>query len=244
MTNMVVGPALEIGGNVVEMTNKGKVQVTNAKGNIKTLSQDEFKKNLVKNADKINLGEDFEFKKDHKALKIAAAAIGTAAVTTAVIYRKEIGKYLKNFSFKKAWNDVKDFFTRKSKKMREQKRTATYSKIEAQNDAHRYFAQNADTINLTEAERSQKVFDSLQAYSAPSFNPEKGWEARTKLLANAKVSEDQLSVMHKLARLEKGQKLNKEEMALMASLPKEFKTKKACSKFIKEVRNAMIEASK
>ena len=110
MSNITVGPALEIGGNTVEMTTRGKVQVTNPKGQIKTLSQDEFKKNIIKNADKIEAGEDFEFKKDRKGLKIAAAAVATAAVVTAAIYHKEIGKYLKDFSFKKLWNGVKGLY--------------------------------------------------------------------------------------------------------------------------------------
>lgn len=46
--NMTIGPALAIGGNKVEMTQQGKIQVTNPQGKIKTLSQDEFKKQLVK----------------------------------------------------------------------------------------------------------------------------------------------------------------------------------------------------
>lgn len=112
--NMTIGPALAIGGNKVEMTQQGKIQVTNPKGKIKTLSQDQFKKQLIKNADKIQNGEDFEFKKDKKGLKIAAAAVATAAVVTGVIYRKEIGKYMKDFSFKKLWTDIKGLF--KSKK--------------------------------------------------------------------------------------------------------------------------------
>lgn len=64
--NMTIGPALAIGGNKVEMTQQGKIQVTNPNGKIKTLSQDQFKKQLVKNADKIQNGEDFEFKKTKK----------------------------------------------------------------------------------------------------------------------------------------------------------------------------------
>ena len=67
---MTIGPALAIGGNKVEMTQQGKIQVTNPKGKIKTLSQDQFKKQLIKNADKIQNGEDFEFKKDKKGLKL------------------------------------------------------------------------------------------------------------------------------------------------------------------------------
>ena len=37
--NMTIGPALSIGGNTVEMTTNGKVQVTNTRGEVKTLSQ-------------------------------------------------------------------------------------------------------------------------------------------------------------------------------------------------------------
>ena len=111
MTNIVVGPALEIGGNTAQMTSKGKIQITNPQGKIKTLSQDEFKRNLIKNADKINNGEDFEFKKSHKFLKIFAAAVGTAAVASTVVYRKQISKFFKDFSFKKLWSNVKDLWS-------------------------------------------------------------------------------------------------------------------------------------
>ena len=80
--NMTIGPALIVGGNKVEMTTTGKVQVTNQEGKIKTLSQDQFKKQLIKNADKISNGENVEFKKD-------------------------IAKYMKDFSFKKLGQDIK-----------------------------------------------------------------------------------------------------------------------------------------
>lgn len=99
--NMTIGPALSIGGNTVEMTTNGKVQVTNTRGKVKTLSQDQFKKQLIKNADKIEAGQDFEFKKDHKTAKVICAGLATAAVVTGAIYRKEIGQYIKNFSWKK-----------------------------------------------------------------------------------------------------------------------------------------------
>ena len=102
--SMTIGPAMQVGGNVVEMRIDGKIQVTNQKGKIKTLTQDEFKKQTIKNADKIQAGEDFEYKKDHKGLKIAGAAVGTVAVSLGIIYRKEIGKYLKNFSFNGSWH--------------------------------------------------------------------------------------------------------------------------------------------
>lgn len=81
MANMTIGPVFPIAGNEIQMTSKGKIQVTDADGKIKTLSQDEFKKQLVKNADKIAAGEDVEFKDSKKGL-IAAAAAGAAVVGT------------------------------------------------------------------------------------------------------------------------------------------------------------------
>lgn len=110
-SNMTIGPALSIGGNTAEMTTKGKVQVTNAQGKVKTLSQDQFKKQLIKNADKIQRGEDFEFKKDNKTALIAGGAVATAAIATGVVYRKDISKYVKNFSFKKLGKDIKGLFS-------------------------------------------------------------------------------------------------------------------------------------
>lgn len=117
--NMAIGPAMIIGGNEVQLNSKGKVQITNPKGKTVTLSKDQFLKQTVKNADKIGNGEDFEYKKDRKGLKIAGAVVGTAAVVTGIIYRKEIARYMKNFSFKKAWNDFKNLFRTKSKGVKE-----------------------------------------------------------------------------------------------------------------------------
>jgi len=68
--NMTIGPAVMVGGNEVQVTTKGKVQVTNPKGKIVTLSQDQFQKQTLKNIDKLQNGEDFEYKKDRKGLKI------------------------------------------------------------------------------------------------------------------------------------------------------------------------------
>lgn len=110
--NMTIGPALIVGGNKVEMTTTGKVQVTNQEGKIKTLSQDQFKKQLIKNADKISNGENVEFKKDNKIGWIAGGAVATAAVVTAVIYRKDIAKYMKDFSFKKLGQDIKGLWNK------------------------------------------------------------------------------------------------------------------------------------
>lgn len=113
--NMTIGPAVIVGGNEVQMTTKGKIQVTNPKGKVVTLSQDQFQKQTLKNIDKLQNGEDFEYKKDRKGLKIAGAVAGTAVVATGIIYRKEIGRYMKNFSFKKAWNDFKNLFRKSTK---------------------------------------------------------------------------------------------------------------------------------
>ena len=89
--NMTIGPALAIGGNKVEMTQQGKIQVTNSQGKVKTLSQDEFKKQLIKNANNIEAGKDFEFKKDNKNAKVAAG-IGTALAAAYVGLSVAVGK--------------------------------------------------------------------------------------------------------------------------------------------------------
>lgn len=115
--NMTIGPALIVGGNKVELTTTGKVQVTNQEGKIKTLSQDQFKKQLIKNADKISDGENVEFKKDSKAGLIVGGAIATAAVVTAVVFRKDIAKYMKDFSFKKLGQDIKGLFGKAKNKI-------------------------------------------------------------------------------------------------------------------------------
>ena len=121
--NMTIGPALSIGGNTVEMTTNGKVQVTNTRGKVKTLSQDQFKKQLIKNADKIEAGQDFEFKKDHKTAKVIGVGLATAAVVTGAIYRKEIGQYIKNFSWKKFGQDIKDLFSKVTPNKKDKKDT-------------------------------------------------------------------------------------------------------------------------
>lgn len=157
MANMTVGPSLAVGGNVVEMTTKGKIQVTNQQGKVKTLSQDEFKKQLVKNADKIENGEDFEFKSEHKGLKIAGVVATAAALTTAVIYRKEIGKYMKDFSFSKLGKDIKKLFTSAKDKVAgwfgKSKKTAANVKT----------MRLEDEINITKADRAHKIVDDFDA---------------------------------------------------------------------------------
>ena len=98
--NMAIGPAVTIGGNNVQMEVKPRFVVTDKKGKTKTFSNDEFQKQILLNADKLESGEDFEFKKDRKGLKVAAAIVGTAAVVTGIIYYKKIGQFF-NKLFKK-----------------------------------------------------------------------------------------------------------------------------------------------
>ena len=81
-TNMAIGPVLQVGGNQAQMMTNRKIQITNSEGKVKTLSQDEFRKQLIKNADKLEYGEDFEFKSDKKAIA-AAATIGTTLAAIA-----------------------------------------------------------------------------------------------------------------------------------------------------------------
>lgn len=236
--NMTIGPALAIGGNKVEMTQQGKIQVTNPKGKIKTLSQDQFKKQLIKNADKIQNGEDFEFKKDKKGLKIAAAAVATAAVVTGVIYRKEIGKYMKDFSFKKLWTDIKGLFKSKkgvkdaanaeAKAVQDAKRHATYSKQEAANDAHRHFAKNSDTINLTEAERKTATADAQEAFK--NYDPVKFKKGQ--VLENAGLTKEQYQIVKRHSNPDKIVKFTDKEKAV---LPKWIQDSETCQRYTNSI---------
>lgn len=243
--NMTIGPALAIGGNKVEMTQQGKIQVTNPNGKIKTLSQDQFKKQLVKNADKIQNGEDFEFKKDKKTLKIAAAVVATAAVVTGVIYRKQIGKYMKDFSFKKLWNDIKGLFKSKNSKgvkdatnavagdteakaALDAKRHATYSKTEAANEAHRYHAKNAETINLTEAERKAGIADAEAAFKG--YDPLKFKKGQ--VLENAGLTQEQYKIVKRHANPEKVVKFTDKEKEV---LPKWIQDSETCQRYANSI---------
>lgn len=171
--NMTIGPAMNVGNNQVQMTRKGKVKITNPEGNVITLSKDQFKKQIIKNADLINAGEDVEFQKggDKKGLKIAGAAVGIAAIATGIVYRKNIAKYMKDFSLKKLGEDIKGLFTKKEKTIKDDKRYSTYSKEQAETDAHKYFLKNQDKINLTDAERETAKEDAKYVFSNSQFKP-------------------------------------------------------------------------
>lgn len=197
--NMTIGPALAIGGNTVEITTNGKVQVTNARGKVKTLSQDQFKKQLIKNADKIEAGQDFEFKKDHKTAKIIGGGLATAVVVTGAVYRKEIGKYMKNFSWKKLGQDIKGLFSKVKGEKTENKeqailnkRQATYSKEQASTDAHIAFIKDFEAKNKKgsayKQERKQMIEDAKIAFQNYST------EQEAELLQKARAKEIETAV--------------------------------------------------
>lgn len=105
----VVGQPLIIGGNTAQMTTAGKVRITDASGKTKDISVKSFQKQLVKNADKINKGDNFEFQTTSTAKKVAAGVgiVGTiAGLAAAVIYRKNIGKFIKDTNFKELGKDL------------------------------------------------------------------------------------------------------------------------------------------
>lgn len=154
--NMTIGPAVIVGGNEVQMTTKGKIQVTNPKDKVVTLSQDQFQKQTLKNIDKLENGEDIEYKKDHKALKIAGAVAGTAIVATGIIYRKEIAKYMKDFSFKKLLNDIRNLFKPVKKNKSVEKLTDT---VFDGKKAIAYNASDAKVARETLALKEQTIAD-------------------------------------------------------------------------------------
>ena len=265
--NMTIGPALAIGGNKVEMTQQGKIQVTNPNGKIKTLSQDEFKKQLVKNADKIERGEDFEFKKDNKKAKIAAGvagllvaayaglslAVGKGKLTKSVAEAgKELGfmAKVKNVFVSigqsgvdlwkvltgkaaKIKDKVKDKLTGKSKELQE-KRYATYSKEQAANDAHRYYANNFEGVS--QADRDRMISDSVRAFQ--DYDPVKF--LKQKEIEKAKLTVEEFDIISAYAHAPEGVALTEEQMAI---LPSAFRDKEACQRFANmlEAKFAKIE---
>lgn len=172
--NMTIGPALSIGGNTVQMTQKGKVQVTNAQGKVKTLSQDQFKKQLIKNANNIETGKDFEFKKDNnKTALIAGGTIAAAAIATGIVYRKDITKYVKDFSWNKLKKDVKGLFSGAKEKIsglfKKKSKITPKIGVEYENAANLNFAKEFDAKNMPGSaymqERTKMVNDARAAFS-------------------------------------------------------------------------------
>ena len=255
--NMTIGPALVIGGNKVEMTPKGKVQVTNPQGKVKTLSQDEFKKQLIQNKDKIAAEQDFEFKKDNKNAKAAAGvagllvaayaglslAVGKGKLTKSVAEAgKELGfmSKVKNVfvsigeSGVKLWESLtgaasklKDKVTGKSKDL-QNKRHAVYSKEQAANDAHRYFAQNFDNFTLNTADRNTLIKDAKQAFA--DYDPVKFMKSKT--LENMGLTEKQYKAVKEYAASGKNVKLTAKKKE---ALPVWLQDKESCQRYVNAI---------
>lgn len=218
--------------------------MTNKQGKVKTLSQDQFMKQVAKNTDKIASGEDFEFKSDKKGLKIAAAVVGTAAIATGVIYRKEIGKYMKDFTWKKLWNDimgtgkkVRDTVTGKAKKDLLEKRHATYSKQEAANDAHRYYAQNFEKQTMSTSERGEEILNAQLAFK--DYNPVKFMSG--KMLENAGLNEKQYKAMKAFANSKEGTKLTAKQKEI---IPNWAQDKETCQRYTNAIETRLAEIAK
>lgn len=105
MVNML--NASLIGGNLVQMDNKNRYHVTDKNGKRKVLSQDQFKRNLENNYDKIQTGQEFTFKKSMSPIKktiLTLLGIGTAAA--GIYYRKNIINFFKKPNLKEKINDI------------------------------------------------------------------------------------------------------------------------------------------
>lgn len=89
-------PSVNIGGNIVSPTPDGKVKVQTAKGKTRVLTQDQFEKSIIKNADNIKAGKDFEIKKSNTTAKILGLVATAGAITAGIIFRKDLGKFIKN----------------------------------------------------------------------------------------------------------------------------------------------------
>ena len=99
--------AAMIGGNVLQMDNKNHYHGTDKNGTTKVLSQDQFKRNLENNYDKIQTGQDFTFKKSMSpTLKTILTLAGIGAAIAAVIYRKDILKIFNKSKIKEKLDDV------------------------------------------------------------------------------------------------------------------------------------------
>ena len=96
-----------IGGNLVQMDNKNRYHVTDKNGKRKVLSQDQFKRNLENNYDKIQTGQEFTFKKSMSPTKKTILTLaGIGAAIAAVIYRKDILKIFNKSKIKEKLDDV------------------------------------------------------------------------------------------------------------------------------------------
>ncbi len=95
-----------IGGNLVQVDNKNRYHVTDKNGHKKVLTQDEFRKNLANNADKLKNGEDIKFKKPMSFWQKAGLAILGLGTVAGVIYRKNIADFFKTSKTKEVLTNI------------------------------------------------------------------------------------------------------------------------------------------
>ncbi len=95
-----------IGGNLVQVDNKNRYHVTDKNGRKKVLTQDEFRKNIENNADKLKAGEDIKFKKPMSFWQKAGLAILGLGTVAGVIYRKNIADFFKTSKTKEVLTNI------------------------------------------------------------------------------------------------------------------------------------------
>ena len=95
-----------IGGNLVQVDNKNRYHVTDKNGRKKVLTQDEFRKNIENNADKLKAGEDIKFKKPMSFWQKAGLAILGLVTVAGVIYRKNIADFFKTSKTKEVLTNI------------------------------------------------------------------------------------------------------------------------------------------
>ncbi len=95
-----------IGGNLVQIDNKNRYHVTDKNGRKKVLTQDEFRKNIENNADKLKAGEDIKFKKPMSFWQKAGLAILGLGTVAGVIYRKNIADFFKTSKTKEVLTNL------------------------------------------------------------------------------------------------------------------------------------------
>ena len=89
------------GYNVTKIDkNRYAVSVNNGNCGAVLMNKEQYKQFAAENGVKVN---------DHKALKVVGVLAGIAGVTAAIIYRKDIAKFVKNIDFKGGLEKVKTF---------------------------------------------------------------------------------------------------------------------------------------
>ena len=95
-----------IGGNLVQLDNKNRYHVTDKNGKTKILTRDQFEKNIEKNADKLQTGEDIKFKKPMSFFSKAMLTLLGAGTIAGIIYRKDLLKFFKSSQTKEVIDNL------------------------------------------------------------------------------------------------------------------------------------------